>query len=220
MKESAFLAHKDEYPYNLLLAARGETQLELPASLCKDVLMGIEYALTTLKTQHQELLTLKYAQGKPDAVVGECCGLSETELQQAEKAALEALRIPARWGYLQYGVGANLANAARRAYNRGYRKGYWFGYQNGVQDARDNAVKPVSEEDQEGVLLLPVEYLDLTTRAMNVLRYAKKKTIGDVVRCSEEEIRRMRNMGVRTAVQVMRALEKYGIVKTAWNLFA
>ena len=38
-----------DYPYNLLTAIRGNTTLELPHSLTKDVLAGLHYALSTLE---------------------------------------------------------------------------------------------------------------------------------------------------------------------------
>lgn len=45
-----------EYPYNLLIAARGKKMMEMPSALTNDVQAGIEYVLNLLDESEQKVL--------------------------------------------------------------------------------------------------------------------------------------------------------------------
>ena len=50
----------EDYPYNLLVQARGKRMLEFPHLLTKDVQAGIVYALSTLEEAARNVLDRKY----------------------------------------------------------------------------------------------------------------------------------------------------------------
>ena len=55
---------KEDYPHNLILAAISFWQLEAPAEYTPEVLAGIESAIGTLSNREQNLLHLRYKEGK------------------------------------------------------------------------------------------------------------------------------------------------------------
>ena len=56
-------------------------------------------------------------------------------------------------------------------------------------------------------------YPPLSIRAENVLKRAGKKTIKDVLDCTPTEIMDIRNMGRKTAEEVLERFKKYGTFK-------
>ncbi len=58
---------------------------------------------------------------------------------------------------------------------------------------------------------LPIDELDLSTRAMNIFSRNNIKTIYQLIQLSEQELNSMRNMGVATMVEVKEKLSKFGL---------
>ena len=58
---------------------------------------------------------------------------------------------------------------------------------------------------------LPIENLDLTVRAFNCLYRAGIQTIADLIRWSEKDIARIRNMGKRSFEEIVAKLASFGI---------
>jgi len=61
------------------------------------------------------------------------------------------------------------------------------------------------------LLAMPVEKLELTVRAMNVLDKAEIKTLGELVKRSEEEIASMRNVGKKCLSEIQEKLAEYNL---------
>lgn len=75
-----------------------------------------------------------------------------------------------------------------------------------------------SEEDVEKkdeaiseLLATPVEKLELTVRAMNVLNKANIKTIGELVKKTESEISGMRNVGQKCLTEIQEKLREFNL---------
>ena len=50
---------QEDYPYNLLIAAKRNRMLELPSSITKDVYAGIAYALFLLEEEERDGIDVK-----------------------------------------------------------------------------------------------------------------------------------------------------------------
>ncbi len=92
---------------------------------------------------------------------------------------------------------------------RGFRRGYRAGYLDGRASLR-------ADED---VLSLPLEAMDISSRAQNCLRSYQCQRIGDVAKVPIEAIWRMRNLGKKSADEIVRALHRCHIFGTAWDAF-
>lgn len=198
------------YPYNLLLAAKGQTDLELPVSQSADVQAGLRYALSTLTEVEQELVRLHYAQGRSLADAAAQLSLSQEEARACGGKLLQKLRIPSRWNYIRYGVAGYLKKEQASQYNKGYLAGFEDGYQDGRRGA---------DRKQDGALGLPIEALNLSTGAYNCLNRMGYVYIGEVAALSEYSIRVMHGLGRKYADEVARALQDKGIGRTAWYQF-
>lgn len=89
------------------------------------------------------------------------------------------------------------------AYSLGYAKGFQAGYLRCISDMKENATP---RYDAENILALPIESLGLQTRALNCLRRSNCICIQDVAQLSDSQIRVMRNLGPKTAREIVCAL--------------
>ena len=94
-----------------------------------------------------------------------------------------------------------------------YRKGYVAGYRDGVRDAVQGKIQENAEKD---LLSLPVEVMQISTRARNCLKNVDCETIADVVALDADRILAIRRLGPKSAAEVARWLDGEGIGFNAW----
>jgi len=194
-----------DYPYNLLIEAKGKKILELPASLTKDIQAGIVYALFTLDETEQNILNQKYCYGIP---------LSDDQ-KMIEKKALKKLCHPSRWDYICFGVVGNTKRKVDEAGKKGFVRGYHEGYEAGVKAYNRN----VEATENLDVMDLPIETMLLSARVSSALRANGCWFVRDVVTQKIEIIRRMRLIGPKAIKAILQVLHSYGFVNTEWELF-
>lgn len=204
------------YPRNLLLAVKGQTDLTLPGMITEDIRKGIRYAISTLEPGEQELLRLRYKEAATRDAVGAKLGMEGEQVRQMEIKALRKLRIPSRWNYLQYGIAGYLKKTEADEYRKGFLMGYQEGYDRGAEDVR-NGVGERGAADE--VLDLPLEALRLSVHAYNCLTRVGYRRIRDVVGLEENSIYMIRRLGEKSAREIAQALQKFGILFTAWNKY-
>lgn len=205
----------ENYPFNLLVAVRGKTRLELPGKLTRDVWAGIRYALSSLNEQEKQVVEYRYVQGRTQTETGEQMGLTQEQIRKIENQTAQKLRIPSRWCYMQYGIDGYLKKKSDDAYAEGYSRGYKKGYELGREDANSD-VLPECVPDE--VLNRSVETLNLSARASNCLARAGCERIRDVTAIPENRIMVIRNLGRKTADEIARALDKLEI-DSDWKFF-
>lgn len=194
-----------DYPYNLLIAARGLRMLELPPLLTRDVQAGIAYALSTLEETERNALDQKYRLG-----VSLC-----DEQQEIERKALKKLTRSCRWDYIRYGIAGCVKKKVEEAKRKGFIQGYQEGYTVGM-NAYDTFCKA---PEIPSAIDLPIETMPLSSRACNALRRSGCRTVRDVAIQNITTIRRMRNLGEKGIKEVVVALHSYGLTYTEWELF-
>lgn len=101
-------------------------------------------------------------------------------------------------------------------YNRGYKQGYLAGYQAGVGAAIQGRQDSNVAED---VALLPVELMEVSTRAKNCLRKAGCNNIGNVINLEMNAVIRIKNLGKATGKEIATWLDAHGMPYTVWNQF-
>ena len=94
-----------------------------------------------------------------------------------------------------------------------YIKAYIAGYRDGVADAYSGKVKTPNSNDPHAI---PVPVMGLSTRACNCLLYSGCKTVADVLALEDDAIRRMRNLGPKTAAEIAQWLVDHYYFSSAW----
>ncbi len=75
----------------------------------------------------------------------------------------------------------------------------------------DKEEEKIQKKILEKVLSTPIEQIELTVRSTNCLRNAKIKTIGQLIKKSEEEMLEMKNFGRKSLDEIKAKLNEYGL---------
>lgn len=204
----------EKYPYNLLTAIVGQTDLAQPDTMTTDRCLGLQYALATLEDREQKVISRRFADHQSRSEIGQALGISIERVRQIENKAIIKLRYPARWSYIKLGIEGYMSHRVQEAKRKGFHEGYNAGYQNGVYDTQ-HGVTLTSQDNEQ--FRLPIECMAISTRALSCLTCAHLQTIGDVARVSGDQIRTMRNLGKITAAEIAKALQEMGIHHTEWE---
>lgn len=207
---------KMEYPKNLLYAVRGTWEDEEPTELTQDVLSGIQYAISTLNEREQYILIERYKGKRTLRSIGEDLGVIPERVRQIEVKALRNLRYRRNMLFMTKGVSGYIKDVVKVEYERGYQKGYDAGYKQGIEDAPQGIAKAGISVTLSS---LPIEALDLSTRAFNALKVAGFNVIGDITSLTQREVVHIRNLGPKQRHEVAAGLQHYGITDTDWALF-
>lgn len=216
MSKNTLCSNKRCYPDNLLVAIVAGTKLELPESFSKENQAGLNYVLSTLEDREKEVLRLRYEENCTISDIASIFSISQGRVRQIENKALVRLRYPYRWNFIKLGIDGVVQFRAKSEYNRGYTEGHRAGYADGVVDGRRGVTRELGPEH---ILNMPLEHLNLSMRAYNCLIVKHCKTIGDVARLTEDQIRVMRNFGKKSAAEVAQKLKVNGINNSDWDLY-
>ena len=205
-----------EYPYNLLLAIKGQADRVVPENLTDDHLAGLNYALSTLEERERNILLQRYRDKQSRSKIAIDLNIILERVRQIE---IKACRKPQRypyWNYISLGVAGYVKKVASSEYNRGYSTGYEEGYRDGSKDGANGITNSYASHE---ILNQPIESLNLSVRALNCLKIADCKRVGDVVRLSDEKISTMRQLGKISANEIAQALKALNITHSAWEKY-
>lgn len=206
----------EEYPYNLLLAIKGQSDRQLPGTFADDNWAGLRYVISLLDHREQGILLRRYEEGKSRSEIAHDYEITAERVRQIENKACRKLQRIPNWNYIEFGITGYLRKVALREYDKGYSTGYQAGYQDGATDATNGSHKPTAPDE---ILNLPIEHLGLSTRAHNCMVAAYCKRIGDVARLTDEQIATMKRLGKISANEIAQALQAQGIKRTAWDSY-
>ena len=97
-----------------------------------------------------------------------------------------------------------------------YYEGYITGYHKGIRDVLSGKI---TTAPKEGIGSLPLEAMNLSTRANNSLYRAGCSCITDVAALNEQVIAALRNIGKKTAAEIAQWLNEHEIHHTAWDMY-
>ena len=200
-----------EYPYNLVIAAKGNSNVGFPETSKENILLGLEHVLSKLDKQESLFLRQRFTEGKTLEELSVEFSITRDKAEQWEQNILKKLRIPSRWGFIQFGIEGYIKIRLEEVRTTAYKRGYVEGYDKGVQDKQNNRVS-------ENILDMPLEILELPVNTFNALIQANFERIGDLVDLSETQIIRIRHLGNKSIRAVSEALHKCGITYTKWDV--
>lgn len=86
----------------------------------------------------------------------------------------------------------------------------FIGFEEQPEEEEKPPEKEKSEEALESVLALPVNIIELTVRSINCLNRAKIKTIGDLVKQTEDKLLGFRNFGKKSLNEIKKKIAELG----------
>ena len=115
----------------------------------------------------------------------------------------------------------------QEGYKQAYKKAYKHAYRDALQDLQQEFQKILNRElayarEKEKVKLCKkITELNISPRAMNALikKFGEKATIEQIVSLTHEEILRINNIGIVSAIEIAKELVSFGFVDTAWKDF-
>ena len=164
------------------------------APLTDDQMVGLLYAMGTLKDKEQTGIRLRYEEHRTFRDTGDHCNLSTERIRQIIVRGIRKLRTPSRLCYIA------------------------DGYQ-GVLDKREKEREKARELLKSGdcmKILAEVAIVDLkmSVRAERCLSRAGMSTLADVVKLIEKDpdaLIHIRHLGAKTRYEIVEKLKDYGI---------
>lgn len=192
------------FPSNVALEIFGE-EIDLPTDFEGTFLYVVK---SKLKQRESTVLLQRYQEKMTLEEVGRRHNVTRERIRQIEVKALRKLRYPAhsklmrnglkKWTDTQISLAAEAAAKAER-----------FRIETFEMQEDGDLVK-VEESKTPDALRAELEDLDLSVRSYNCLKRAGCQTLGDVV-AKGQGIYKIRNLGKKSAEEIFRKIESYGI---------
>ena len=200
---------KEEYPQNLLDAIACEWEEQLP----DDFSQTLAYVLAGLTEREQAIIEMRFKRGFTYEQAGREFNVTRERIRQIETKALRKLRCPSRLYLIKRGVRRWVADAReegrRETISEELRQAI-----DGVlkiADALKIDLNAAAKIETENLADIPIEDLCLSVRSYNVLYRAGYKTLSDVCKLSFNELLKLRNIGRKSAMEILEALEERGL---------
>ena len=97
-----------------------------------------------------------------------------------------------------------------------YERGFRHGYQKAIEDLMNGEPSTMIPTE---IAQLPLDAVNLSSRARNCLHYAGCRCLADVCGLSEIQISMMRNLGKKTSAEIAEVLEDHGLCHTHWSKY-
>lgn len=205
------------YPYNLILRLR-------VASIASEVLQfNLKEFLAVvegLKEKYKEIIELRYIRKLTFEACGKYLKVTKSTVQQREKEMIRAIRIQHREYFTAVDRIDILKNKLREAVELSLNQKREI---NQLKDKNsyltNEYVKMCSQNEKKrdsidvstvDTALTKLTDIGLSNKACKVLRNANKRYVSDVIGMTRSGLLRLRNLGVKTADEIIECLASYG----------
>lgn len=196
-----------DYPFNLLDDIFGEDEYVPPS----DFAPTLAYVLAGLTEREQAVLTARYKDRRTYENIGREMNVTMERIRQIELKALHKLRHPIRREMLLCGVREYYLNreinTALKKITRASEAMARIAEAAEKTDGEINAARIDAEICKND----SIDMLDLSVRAYNCLKRANIRTLGDLTEQTEEQLKRIRNLGQRSCEEVIAKMREYGL---------
>lgn len=202
------------YPFNLV---RGIFFGDKEEAL-KVYVPGLLTALETLTERERDVLIRRYCDKMTLRAIGEIHGVTPSRIRENEAKAIRKLRHPLRASTfkavplaemreqkIEYQRLSEDYEMLKEAYNR-LKKDY---ESSASKPMNFDVVIPTAEATT--LMQKPIAELELSVRSYNCLRRAGKDTLQDIVEMTEQELTGIRNLGKKSALEVLSKIKEYGL---------
>lgn len=218
--------YNEWWPYNLLAKVFGEPKwysCEPDYIICKDRAKGIGHVIAQLPPRTRDIILMRFRDNMSLHEVASIVGLTGPRIRQIEAKGLQEIRNPKNNIYLIYGY-----DGAQRLLHARSKKEELRELETSLEKReREIAVRKQAVEDEEkrlGIMvsangktpeldMLPIEKLQLSTRAFNCLHRAGIEYFYEAVRLvsDPEKMMNIRNLGKYSAKEIVMKLYEYGV---------
>lgn len=202
--------NNSNYPMNLILDLSTEWRPIDVDALPKDYDISVEYALRVMAEKSErdvQMVRMRYRDGMTFQAIGDTYGLTLERSRQCINKILRKIR----GSRLLMDLICRGAKAVVEEYGKDqYAKGYKDGFTSGFADGASSEGAKRSKTFHSTVDNIPLEDLDFSVRAYNVMYWAGKRTAGDIAACSYDDLRKLRNLGLKTLWEIIDKMESLG----------
>ena len=207
MKEFTTFKSIRDWPLGLLDELYSMRPDEVPVEHPVDLEASILYAINTLSDRTRAMIVMRYRDKLSYAAIAKEYSVTQERVRQLIMKGMRQLRHPSRMIYIKLGVQGAMIQAKKEA----------------AEKARDRAVVEYlatlkleeleidTAKGQKNIYMTRLDDLCLSVRAYNCLRRCGNETVGDVMKMSADELRRVRNLGTRSYSDIIREFERIGV---------
>lgn len=194
------------YPFNLARDILGSEEAAI-----KIYVPGIYAALATLTERESNVIRLRYTEKMTLKAIGQIHDVTQERTRQILAKALRKLRHPTRANmfkavpYTEIRESASEHDRLKRAYEL-LVKAFEVCT---AKRAEPGVIVPMAE--MAATLQTPIDELNLSARSYNCLKRAGKNTLKDVCSMSERELYGIRNLGSKSASEIMNVIAEHGL---------
>lgn len=199
-----------DYPMNLVLDLSTGWQPIDPNTLPKNYDIFVEYALRSMEGKcgrNVQMVRMRYRDGMTYQAIGNTYGLTLERARQCVNLVLSKIRR-SRFliDLICCGVETVVKEHEQAEYAKGYNDGFTSGFAEGISGEEAKRSKVL----RNNVDSIPLRDLGLSVRAYNVLYRAGKQTARDIAACSYDDLRKMRNLGMKTLWEIIDKMKSLG----------
>jgi hypothetical protein len=196
----------DIYPLNLAKAI-----FDSEEEAREVYIQGIYNVLATLTEREQWVLTSRFQRKLTLEQCGKEYGITRERIRQIEAKAIRKLRHPTRANMMK-AVPLPELQAKHTEYCNLKDEYEWLkkAFESlTAQKAEPGVIIPMAEH--ASLLAKPIEELDLSIRSYNCLRRKGKDTVRDIIEMTEDELKEVRNLGMKSLLEIKAKLTEYGL---------
>lgn len=220
-----------EYPWCLLDAVYGGQDFypwksmnqNAPESISvdtvpDDLIASIEYVVYTL-TERERTVLLMYCKDKMTLKeIGQKIGVTLERVRQILAKSFRKLRWRDREKFIRYGVSGVIRNESMKSAEitielereRADKEARILRQQSNSSNQGEQSIRETVMRYQS-IDAIPIETLNLSIRPYNCLIRQKIYTIGDIMKLSQKELLKVRNLGKKSYAEVVESLERVGL---------
>ena len=188
---------KEEYPRNIMRMINESQTLNIAIpvdNITEDMVLGLEFALSTLPPRDQRILQMRYAEHKTFSSIAQEFDVTTERIRTVEHKALTRIRRSNSLGYIVYGMHGNEIRLQKQKEER-------------------------QKENAEKAEQIRIFDMDIGTRAQNRLIASGCTTLQDILSLTEDEINNIRQLGNQSRVEIARYLKYKGFTETIWSKY-
>lgn len=200
---------KKEYPQNLIERIIEDTDQQLPA----DFNQTLAYVLAGLTNHEQRIIEMYFRYNMTYAEIAKTFSITRERVHQIIEKAIRKLRHPSRLDLLKKGMRQHIKDA----YNEGRQdatNAYLKNITNRISKIENALEIKTNANDTEitPVKTTSIEDITLSVRSYNVLKRAGHNTLESVAKLSREEFIKIRNLGRKSAEEIIEKLHEHGLM--------
>ena len=170
---------------------------------------SLAYALSTLDERTRQMIEDRFKHRLILDDIASKHHVTRERVRQIIAKGMRKLRHPYRRRFIEYGVAAVLIYEKGMAASKARERAETEVVKKCLLEQADDPAA-YAKKARENLYETSIDVIGLSTRASNCLLRARCETIGAVLRMSSDELRRVRNLGVKTHDEIVDKLESMG----------